>query len=144
VLTPHPGEAARLLGEKSDAVTGDPIGAARRLTAETGAVVVLKGATTVVADPEGRVRVNPTGNAGLATGGTGDVLSGLLGGLLAQGCSPADAAALAVYLHGAAGDLAADRLTQWSLVAGDLLGILPEAFYLLAGGEEAKLWIHPL
>src|SRR5262249_34743014 len=96
VLTPHPGEAAALLGSDPREINRDRVAAARRLAERAQAVVVLKGAATVVADPDGRVRVNPTGGPVLATGGTGDVLAGVLGGLLAQGVAPFDAASLGV------------------------------------------------
>jgi hydroxyethylthiazole kinase-like uncharacterized protein yjeF len=127
LLTPHPGEAARLLGCTIAEVQADRIGSARRLAAESGAIVALKGARTVVADPEGRVTLNPTGNPGMATGGTGDVLTGVAGGLLAQGVAPGVALRAAVYLHGLAGDLAAAARGQAGLVAGDLADALPAA-----------------
>jgi ADP-dependent NAD(P)H-hydrate dehydratase / NAD(P)H-hydrate epimerase len=127
LLTPHPGEAARLLGCTIAEVQADRIASARRLAAESGAIVALKGARTVVADPEGRVTLNPTGNPGMATGGTGDVLTGVVGGLLAQGVAPGVALGAAVYLHGLAGDLAAAARGQAGLVAGDLADALPAA-----------------
>ncbi len=127
LLTPHPGEAARLLGCGIADVQADRIGSARRLAAESGAVVALKGARTVVAAPDGEVALNPTGNPGMATGGTGDVLTGIVGGLLAQGVAPIDALRAAVYLHGLAGDIAAETRGQAGLVAGDVAGSLPAA-----------------
>lgn len=120
VLTPHPGEMARLCGTSVEAVEADRIGLATARARAWRAVVVLKGARTVVADPDGLPAVIPTGNAGLATGGTGDVLAGLCGALLAGGCPSADAARVAAFVHGAAGDLVAARLGQRGLVAGDL------------------------
>jgi hydroxyethylthiazole kinase-like uncharacterized protein yjeF len=126
-LTPHPGEAARLLGVEVPEVQADRLGAARRLAAETGAVVALKGARTVVAGPDGEAAVNPTGNPGMASGGTGDVLTGVAGGLLAQGLRPVPALRAAVYLHGLAGDLAAEARGVAGLVAGDVADALPEA-----------------
>src|SRR5581483_6429616 len=96
VVTPHPGEMARLVGTDTAAVQADRLGTARRLAAATGAVVVLKGARTVIASPDGTAAICPAGNPGMASGGTGDVLAGVVGGLLAQGLAPADAAALAV------------------------------------------------
>jgi hydroxyethylthiazole kinase-like uncharacterized protein yjeF len=136
VLTPHPGELGRLLGIATAAVQADRPAAARRAAAEAGAVVVLKGSLTLVAAPGGGgVHVNPTGNPGMASGGTGDVLTGILGGLLAQGLDPLDAARLAVYLHGLAGDLAMARLRGPSLAAEDLITSLPAAFAALAGGS---------
>ncbi|MEX3934642.1 NAD(P)H-hydrate dehydratase [Paraburkholderia phymatum] len=121
VLTPHPLEAARLLGTDAKAVQSDRLGAARALAARYSSVVVLKGTGTVIAAPDGRVAVNPTGNAALATGGTGDVLGGLIGALLAQRLPRYEAALAGVYLHG----LAADALTARGegpagLTAGEL------------------------
>jgi NAD(P)H-hydrate epimerase len=119
VLTPHPGEAARLLGTDTDAVQRDRRGAVAALAARSGGVAVLKGAGTLVCDGA-RCYANRTGNPGLATGGAGDVLTGLLGALLAQGMEPFDAACVAVHVHGAAGDLVARRLSQAGLCAEDL------------------------
>ncbi len=127
LLTPHPGEAARLLGRTIAEVQADRVGYARRLAAESGAVVALKGARTVVADPGGFATLNPTGNPGMATGGTGDVLTGIVGGLLAQGVAPTAALAAAVYLHGLAGDLAAAARGEAGLVAGDVADAVPAA-----------------
>ncbi len=132
VLTPHPGELARLLGIDTAAVTGDRLGSVRRAARETGAVVVLKGHRSLTATPEGAVHVNPTGNPGMATGGTGDVLTGVVGSLLAQGYDPLEAAVLGVYLHGLAGDLAAAERGERGLAAGDLAEALPAAFEALA------------
>jgi NAD(P)H-hydrate epimerase len=127
VITPHPGEFARLLGTTAAAVQADREALAARFAASFGVVVVLKGHDTVVTDGR-RVSRNPTGNPGMATGGTGDVLTGLLAALLGQGVEPFAAAQLAVYLHGLAGDLARDQLGEPSLVATDLLDYLPRAF----------------
>ncbi|HYG62528.1 MAG TPA: NAD(P)H-hydrate dehydratase [Thermoanaerobaculia bacterium] len=135
VLTPHPGEMGRLLGIATAEVQADRIAAARRAAAATGAIAVLKGHLTLVAAPDGEVWVNPTGNPGMASGGTGDVLTGLIAGLLAQGLDPLDAARLGVYLHGLAGDAAAARRGEPALAAGDLIDALPEAFARLAGRE---------
>ncbi|HVG07295.1 MAG TPA: NAD(P)H-hydrate dehydratase [Thermoanaerobaculia bacterium] len=137
VLTPHPGELGRLLGLSTAEVQGDRLAAARRAAVEAEAVVVLKGHRTLVATPGGEVHVNTTGNPGMASGGTGDVLTGLISGLLAQGLGALDAARLGVYLHGLAGDLAAARTGEAALVAGDLLTYLPAAFLELEeGGQE--------
>lgn len=133
VLTPHPGELGRLLGLSSGEVQADRLAAARRVAEETGAVVVLKGRGTLVAEPDGEVAVNPTGNPGMATGGSGDVLTGLLAALLAQGYEAAAAAQLAVYVHGLAGDLAAETLGFEGLAAGDLISAIPRAFSRLRG-----------
>jgi ADP-dependent NAD(P)H-hydrate dehydratase / NAD(P)H-hydrate epimerase len=127
VLTPHPGEMARLLGLTTAEVQADRLAAARALAGTTGAVVVLKGQRTVVARPDGFAAVNPTGNPGLAKGGTGDVLAGIVGALLARGCDAWTAAVAAVFVHGRAGDLAAARTGVESLLAGDVVDALGEA-----------------
>ena len=132
ILTPHPGEAARLLGSDTRSVQADRVAAARTLARSSGAVVVLKGARSVVAAPDGTVSLNPTGNPGMGTGGTGDVLSGVLGALLAQGMEPLEAARLGVYVHGLAGDRVAAAHGDMGLVAGDLAAALPDAFASLA------------
>ena len=136
VLTPHPGEMARLLGMSSREVQADRLAAARRAAEATGAVVVLKGRGTLVAEADGEVAVNPTGNPGMATGGSGDVLTGLLAALLAQGYAAAAAARLAVYLHGLAGDLAVESTGFEGLSAGDLLASIPRAFQRLRGAPR--------
>ncbi len=128
VLTPHPGELGRLLGITTGEVVADRLAALRQAVERTAAHVVLKGHQTLVGTPQGAVFVNPTGNAGMASGGMGDVLTGFLAGLLAQGLSPPEACCLAVFLHGLAGDLAATAQGGASLVAGDLLAALPAAF----------------
>lgn len=129
LLTPHPGEMSRLLLRPTSEIQADRISAARELATRSSAVVALKGARTVVARPDdGAVFVNPTGNPGMATGGTGDVLAGLCGALLAQGLSPTDAAVAGVYVHGLAGDLAAKRTGEMGLVASDLLAGLQEVW----------------
>jgi NAD(P)H-hydrate epimerase len=127
VLTPHPGEAARLLGSSTGAVQSDRYGAATQLAKQLDAVVALKGARTVVAAPDGRIAVNPTGNPGMGTGGTGDVLTGCIGALLAGGAEPFDAACTGVYWHGLAGDRVAAEQGERGLVAGDLADALPRA-----------------
>jgi hydroxyethylthiazole kinase-like uncharacterized protein yjeF len=125
IVTPHPGEMARLVGASVGAVQADRVAAARRFAAEQGVVTVLKGARTVIAEPEGRVAIAPTGNPGMASGGMGDVLSGILGGLLAQGLAPAAAAHLGVFAHGAAADAVAARRGEVGLLAGDVTSELP-------------------
>jgi NAD(P)H-hydrate epimerase len=125
ILTPHPGEMGRLVGASTREVQRDRIGLARRYATEHGVTLVLKGAGTVVATPAGAVYINVNGNPGMATGGAGDVLAGLIAGLLAQGLDAEQATALGVYLHGAAGDRAAARRNSAaSLIAGDLLDAL--------------------
>jgi len=135
ILTPHPGELGRLLGISTAQIQEDRIAAARGAAEETGAIVVLKGHMTLIASGTA-VFVNPTGNPGMATGGTGDVLTGLIAGFLAQGLDALDAAVLAVYLHGLAGDLAAARLGEIALAASDLIEILPAALAALRGEGE--------
>jgi NAD(P)H-hydrate epimerase len=120
LLTPHPGEMARLCGTSVQEVQADRIGVAAARARAWRATVVLKGARTVVADPEGPPSVIPTGNAGLASGGTGDVLAGLCGALLAGGLPPPAAGRVAAFVHGRAGDLVAKRTGERGLVAGDL------------------------
>ena len=127
VLTPHPGEMARLLGIKTDEVQNNRVEAAQEAAARWNAVIVLKGFRTIIADPEGTVYVNPTGNPGMASGGTGDILTGVIAGLIGQGLTPLEAAVAGVYFHGLAGDLAAREKGMVSLVAGDVLDYLPQA-----------------
>ncbi|SFL43050.1 NAD(P)H-hydrate epimerase [Paenibacillus sp. 1_12] len=122
ILTPHPGEMARLCGKTIADIQGDRIETARSFAWKFGVTLVLKGARTVIATPEGEVYINTTGNAGMATGGTGDVLAGIIAGLLAQGLSATQSAALGVYLHGSAGDRAASsRAYIASIIASDII-----------------------
>ena len=132
VLTPHPGEMARLLGISNAAVNADRIGAARRLADVSGAAVLLKGARSVIATPEGAVFVNSSGNAGMATAGMGDVLSGIVGALLGQGMRAGDALALGVFVHGLAADRLAERVGPVGYLAGDVAAELPAAFASLS------------
>jgi len=131
VLTPHPGEFRRLTGEQVPTDIHQRLETARRFAVDNQVVLVLKGSPTVVADVNGDCYLNPTGNSGMATGGSGDVLTGAVGSLLAQGLSAIDAAVCAVYVHGLAGDYAADELTERSVIAGDLIDFLPHAFETL-------------
>ncbi len=128
LLTPHPGEMARLADKTVVEVNQNRIISARSIATEHHVVVVLKGARTLIAREDGTVFVNPTGNPGMATGGTGDVLSGICGALFAQGLSPEDAAVTGVYAHGLAGDLVSKRTGQMGLVASDLLDGLGEVW----------------
>lgn len=128
VLTPHPGELGRLLSLTAEEIQADRVGAARLAAARSGAIVVLKGHQTLIAEPGGRVFVNVTGNPGMATGGTGDVLTGLIASLIGQGYEALTSAQLGVYLHGLAGDLAAESSGVTGLAATDLLTALPAAF----------------
>lgn len=131
VVTPHPGEMARLAGLSINAVQADRMGVAKRFAAEYGVTVVLKGSKTVVAQPDGRVFINPTGNAGMATAGAGDVLTGIIAGLAAQGIPIEEAAIAGVYLHGLAGDAAAAEMGMYALVASDIINYLPQALKMI-------------
>ena len=128
VLTPHPGEFAALFGLKTDDVQEDRFGMVRMAADRLGVTLVLKGAGTLVAAPGHQAAVNLTGNPGMASGGSGDVLSGIIAGLAAQGIAPFEAACAGVWLHGRAGDLAAAEKSQISLMAGDLIEKLPDVF----------------
>ncbi|MDO9391930.1 MAG: NAD(P)H-hydrate dehydratase [bacterium] len=134
VLTPHYGEMARLTGRTIAEIKADPMRAAGEFAVEYNKTVVLKGAPTVIAGPSGNIWINTTGNSGMATAGSGDVLAGLIAGLLAQGLSPENAAKLGVYLHGLAGDLARENKTEYCLLAGDILDELPAAYKKLMEG----------
>ncbi len=126
ILTPHPGEASRLLEVGIDSIEHDRLGAAAALVERYRAVVLLKGARTVIAEPGGRIRINPTGTPAMASGGMGDALSGLLAALVGQGLAPFEAACAAAWLHGRAGELAAGGADA-GLLAGDLIEALPRA-----------------
>ena len=128
ILTPHPGELSRLTGLSVEAVQADREGVARRYAAQWNAVVVLKGARTVVAAPDGRVCVNPTGNPSLARGGSGDVLAGMMSALLACGLSAYEAAACAVWLHGAAADRAARQKGEYGMLPQDIFVHMGQMF----------------
>jgi hydroxyethylthiazole kinase-like uncharacterized protein yjeF len=134
VLTPHPGEMARLIGGDTAAVNHDRVGVARAFAGRHRCYVVLKGARTVIATPAGRVFINPTGNPGMASGGMGDVLAGMLAGLLAQGFAVEDALRLGVFLHGFAGDRVAAAKGQIGLIASDVIEALPESLKQLKEG----------
>ena len=125
IVTPHPGEMARLTGLSAAQINADREGTALRYAQAWNAVVVLKGARTVVAAPDGRVRVNPTGNPGLSRGGSGDVLAGVITALLGAGLPPLEAAACGAWLHGAAGDRCAAELGQYGMLPTDMLSALP-------------------
>ena len=135
VLTPHPGEMARLTGMSTGQVQADRIGVAVESAKLWNKIVVLKGAHTIVAYPDGRAMVSPFANPGLATAGTGDVLAGSIAGLLSQGVSLEDAAALGVYLHGLAGECVRSRLGDTGMVASDLLPELPLAIKAMREGD---------
>jgi len=133
VLTPHPGEMARLLGITVSEVQGNRIKTAREFSEKWGVVTVLKGSRTIVASPDGRVYINPTGNSGMATAGSGDVLAGIIASLIGQGLDPVYAAVAAVYLHGLCGDRVAEVKGEHGMIAGDLVGELPYVIKELLG-----------
>ncbi len=137
VLTPHPGEMARLTGAGTTAVQVDRVGAARDFAAQHRCTLVLKGARTVVAASDGSVAINPTGNPGMASGGMGDVLAGMVGALLAQGLQPFDAARLAVFAHGLAADRVARERGQIGLLASDVIERVPPTLHALEAGHGA-------
>lgn len=136
IITPHPGEMARLTGMKISEIMEDKPRVASDFAVKNGVVTILKGAPTVVASPDGHIFINSTGNSGLATAGSGDVLTGMIAGMLSQGLEPVEAAKTGVYLHGLAGDIMADRYTQYGVMATDLLGAIPEAIKLILGREK--------
>ena len=127
IITPHPAEIARLIGSTAKEVNENRAQTAQDFAKRYGVVVVLKGAGTVIASPDGKTLLNTTGNSGMATGGSGDVLAGMCASLLAQGKAPFDCAAAAVYLHGTAGDLAAKRLGKTSMLPRDIIDEIPNA-----------------
>lgn len=127
ILTPHPGELARLLGTTSAEIQNDRIGAATRAAQKSGCIVVLKGHQTLVADPQGRVAVNNTGNPSMASGGMGDVLTGVMAAFLGQGIDPFDAACAAVYLHGFAADLMRNDKSDFGIRAMEVADRIPDA-----------------
>jgi NAD(P)H-hydrate epimerase len=137
IITPHPGEMARLTGWTAAEIVAGRIDVAREFATKHYIITVLKGSRTIIASPGGEVYVNPTGNAGMATAGSGDVLTGLVAGLLAQRPSePLEATIAAVYLHGLAGDLAANRLGMRPLIASDIIANLSEAILQVGGDAE--------
>ena len=136
VLTPHPGEMARLAGCSIGSVLADRESVARATAAKARATVVLKGAGSIVAAPSGELYMNPTGNSGLASGGTGDVLTGIIAGFLGQGVAATEAAALGAFVHGLAGDLSAEALGEAGMIAGDVLDHVPYA--LMEIGEANR------
>lgn len=129
ILTPHPGEMGRLLGAKADAVQKERFNVAADFAGKWGVFLVLKGAHTIIAAPDGSLWVNRTGNPGMATAGIGDALTGMIGGFLAQGLPAEKAATLGIYLHGLAGDLAAAERGEAGLITSDLIGKIPQAIF---------------
>ncbi|MBI4181225.1 MAG: NAD(P)H-hydrate dehydratase [Chloroflexi bacterium] len=136
ILTPHPGEMARLAGLSVDEVQSDRAGIAKKVAQEWQKTVVLKGAYTVIATPDGQSRISPVANPGLASAGTGDVLSGVIAGLAAQGLSLFEAATCGVYLHAQAGEMVRDSLGDAGMLATDLLPVLPLAIKQLKEESE--------
>ena len=140
MITPHPGEMARLVGSSIAEVQKDRLGVARKFAREHELTVVLKGHRTLVVRPDGEAWVNTTGNPGMATGGTGDILTGMVAGMIAQQANNAFPAVLgAVHLHGLAGDVMRETVGEHSLVATDLLQGLPQAFRRTQNAAEEKL-----
>ncbi|MEE8174944.1 MAG: NAD(P)H-hydrate dehydratase, partial [Dehalococcoidia bacterium] len=137
ILSPHPGEMARLTGLSVSEVQSDRLGTARQAAARWGKTVVLKGAFSLVAAPDGRARISPVANPGLASAGTGDVLAGAIAGLVAQGLPLFDAAACGIYLHGAAAEIVKESLGDAGMLASDLLPALPLAIKRLKEGSFA-------
>ena len=147
VITPHPGEMSRLTALSIPEIQANRLEVARSFAREHELIVVLKGHRTLIAAPDGTVWVNPTGNPGMATGGTGDILTGMVAGLIAQHPEHAlEATALAVYLHGLAGDLASESVGENSLVATDLVRFLPRAFAQMrnvkSNGKSEEIRLH--
>jgi NAD(P)H-hydrate epimerase len=132
---------ARLTNQSTSEIQGDRIGVARQFAAEWKAHVVLKGARTVIARPDGRVHINPTGNPGMASGGMGDVLTGVIAGLVVQGCPPDSAARAGVYLHGAAADRVAGEIGPYGYLASDVMGALPGEIDRILSVRQTE--IHP-
>jgi NAD(P)H-hydrate epimerase len=135
VITPHPGELARLLDTDSASINADRIAAVREAARISQCVVVLKGYQSLIAEPDGHVFVNPTGNPGMASGGMGDVLAGMIAALLARGTDARDAACAAVYLHGLAGDILKEQLGDTGLTAMDLADRIPAAIQRNRGAQ---------
>jgi ADP-dependent NAD(P)H-hydrate dehydratase / NAD(P)H-hydrate epimerase len=127
VFTPHPKELSRLMGKETKEIQADRVNAALAAAKQYGCVVVLKGSFSVIANPDGQAFINTTGNASMAKAGAGDVLSGIIGGLLAQGVAPFDAAVAGVYVHGRAGEIASQHLGMSGVLAGDIVDFIPDA-----------------
>lgn len=143
ILTPHPGEMSRLLKCSTKEIQDNRLEVTLEVADKTGATVVLKGAQTIIADPNGRAMINTTGNPALAQGGSGDVLTGMIGGFLAQKVSPFAAACLGVFLHGLTADVLAASQGNCGILAGELLLELPEVIHAFASGELPKTEEQP-
>ncbi|HSQ19783.1 MAG TPA: NAD(P)H-hydrate dehydratase, partial [Blastocatellia bacterium] len=134
---PHPGEMSRLVSKPIAEVLNNPIDVARTFAMDRCVILVLKGSPSIIAAPDGQVHVNPTGNAGMATGGTGDVLTGMIASFIAQKPDdPLRATIAAVYLHGLAGDIAASKSGIRAMIASDITSYLGEAFISVGGDSE--------
>jgi NAD(P)H-hydrate epimerase len=138
ILTPHPGEMGRLLGKATADVQKDRIAAAKQLAAETGAIVILKGYRTILANPAGNICINLTGGQALASAGTGDILTGIITGFLAQGLAPWHAAMAGVYIHGLIGNLFEAEFPQQGLNAMDILQYWNRAVHLTRTDENLE------
>ena len=143
VLTPHPGEMARLMDVSTTKVQADRL-MLLWLRRKYQAYTVLKGSRTIVATPDGQIYINLRGNSGLATAGSGDVLAGVIGSFLAQGLSPSRACVCGVYLHSLAGDVAAENLDENSLIASDLISYFPQAFRNILANNDCNIQFQNL
>lgn len=139
IITPHPGEMARLLNVDVGKIQQDRINWARNLAVDLQIHVILKGARTVIAHPDGRIFINPTGNAGMASGGMGDVLTGIIAGQIVQGFSPESAAHAGVYLHGAAADSLAQSIGPYGYLAGEVMNAIPAEIKKMLNGESSTI-----
>jgi NAD(P)H-hydrate epimerase len=136
VLTPHPGELGRLINLFPKAINEDRMTVGRRFVEDTGIYLVLKGARSILFNPDGEIYINPTGNPALAKGGSGDILTGFIGGFLSQGYTPTEASLLGMYLHGYLADSWVETNTDMDLLAGDLLSGLGDAIRAIKDGKE--------
>jgi NAD(P)H-hydrate epimerase len=141
ILTPHPGEMARLLQCSPKEIQDDRIGISRQFAQQYGVHVVLKGARTVIAEPDGTVSINPTGNPGMASGGAGDTLTGMIGGLIAQGYPVNRALCIAVFSHGLIADIIAQEKGKVGITAGDIIHTIPRCLDLIAQGDPSRIEI---
>ena len=136
VLTPHPGEMSRLARISTEDVQADRIAVSQDFSSKYNAYLVLKGARSIISTPDGEIFINTTGNAGMASGGMGDVLTGIIGGLLAQRLDPVDACKLGVFVHGLSGDIIKEEIGEVGIIAGDVANTLPKAFTKLAAMDD--------
>ncbi len=141
ILTPHPGEMARLTGLTLQEIKADPVRIASEFAGKWNVYIILKFARSIIATPDGHIYFNPTGNPGMATGGSGDVLTGIVTSFLAQGLSPLHACLCGTFIHGLSGSLACKDIGEESLIAGDLIDYIPDAFGVIKSGREPVEWI---